>query len=98
MVVNRWYGREDGREGGKKGRCLQTFEWPRLPHAFHGSGCTLAAATAGFLARGLEPLAAVAAAQQYTWDALKHAYVVGRGQLLPGRLHRACLALPDAGA
>ena len=67
-------------------RLLETFTWERLPHSYHGSGCTLAAAIAGLLAQGLEPFTAVHEAQEYTWEALHHGYRVGMGQLLPNRL------------
>ncbi len=75
-VVNRLYGNR---------RCLERYEWSRLPHGYHGSGCTLAAAVAGLLAQGLEPYRAVAEAQEYTWQALRHATRPGRGQYLPNR-------------
>ena len=67
-------------------RLLETFTWERLPHSYHGSGCTLAAATAGLLAHGLEPFTAINEAQEYTWEALRNGYRVGMGQLLPNRL------------
>ncbi|MCK5480428.1 MAG: hydroxymethylpyrimidine/phosphomethylpyrimidine kinase, partial [Gammaproteobacteria bacterium] len=37
---------------------LESFTWERLPHSYHGSGCTLAACTAGLLAHGLAPFQA----------------------------------------
>jgi hydroxymethylpyrimidine/phosphomethylpyrimidine kinase len=67
-------------------RLLQAFTWERLPHSYHGSGCTLAAATAGLVAQGADPIAAVRDAQQYTWEALHNGYRVGMGQHLPNRL------------
>lgn len=76
-VENRLYGNR---------RLLDTFTWERLPHSYHGSGCTLAAAIAGLLAQGLEPFTAIHEAQEYTWEALRNAYRVGMGQLLPNRL------------
>lgn len=65
---------------------LETFAWERLPGSYHGSGCTLSVAIAGLLAQDLDPVAAVFEAQQYTWESLKHAYRVGKGQLIPNRL------------
>jgi len=65
---------------------VENFTWERLPGAYHGSGCTLSVAIAGLLAQDLDPVAAVYQAQQYTWEALKHAYRVGMGQLIPNRL------------
>lgn len=67
-------------------RLLETFTWERLPHSYHGSGCTLAAAIAGLLAQGLEPFTAIHEAQEYTWEALRNGYRIGMGQLLPNRL------------
>lgn len=67
-------------------RLLETFSWERLPHSYHGSGCTLAAAIAGLLAQGLEPFTAIHEAQEYTWEALRNGYRIGMGQLLPNRL------------
>ncbi len=67
-------------------RRLDAWTWERLPRSYHGSGCTLAAAIAGLLAQGLEPFTAIHEAQEYTWEALKHGYGLGRGQRLPNRL------------
>ncbi|UCE89814.1 MAG: hydroxymethylpyrimidine/phosphomethylpyrimidine kinase [Pseudomonadota bacterium] len=67
-------------------RRLETFRWPRLPHSYHGSGCTLAAAIAGLLAQGREPFTAVHEAQEYAWETLRHGYRIGRGQMIPNRL------------
>jgi hydroxymethylpyrimidine/phosphomethylpyrimidine kinase len=62
--------------------------WPRLPHEYHGSGCTLASAVAAYLAHGLEPAQAVGEAQRFTWQALAAGFAAGRGQLLPNRFFR----------
>jgi len=59
--------------------------WPRLPGEYHGSGCTLAAALAAMLARGLDVPAAARAAQDYTWKTLQAGFRAGRGQRLPDR-------------
>lgn len=66
-------------------RKLDAFAWPRLPHTYHGSGCTLAASIAGLLAHGHAPANAVHEAQQYTWEALAAGYRIGSGQLIPNR-------------
>jgi hydroxymethylpyrimidine/phosphomethylpyrimidine kinase len=63
----------------------ETFRWERLPHTYHGSGCTLASSIAGLLAQGLEPFSAIAEAQDYTWNALEAGYKVGKGQYKPHR-------------
>jgi len=61
------------------------YQWPRLAHSYHGSGCTMASACACRLAQGLAPVEAMRLAQQFTWDALTHATHPGRGQHLPHR-------------
>jgi len=76
-VVNLLYGNN---------RLLDTFSWERLPGQYHGSGCTLAAAIAGLLAHGTEPLSAIHEAQEYTWETLNHGYRIGMGQMVPNRL------------
>lgn len=45
----------------------------------HGTGCTLAAALAAFLARGYEMIEAVQEAKNYLFGALKQSPAVGRG-------------------
>lgn len=74
-VVNRLYSKP-----GKR-----SWHWPRLPHEYHGSGCTLAAALAAGLALGMDMEQACERAQQFTWNALKTAYPLGRAQWLPNR-------------
>lgn len=64
---------------------VRHWRWPRLPHRYHGSGCTLAASIAARLALGEELLQAVVTAQQYTWNSLNAAYRIGRGQHFPRR-------------
>jgi hydroxymethylpyrimidine/phosphomethylpyrimidine kinase len=59
--------------------------WQRLPGSYHGSGCTLAAALAALLARGMEPEKAVHEAQHYTWQSLAAGFSPGKGQHLPDR-------------
>jgi hydroxymethylpyrimidine/phosphomethylpyrimidine kinase len=62
--------------------------WRRLPASYHGSGCTLAAAIAAELARGLEPPQAVQAAQRFTWESLAAGFRPGGGQFVPNRFFR----------
>jgi hydroxymethylpyrimidine/phosphomethylpyrimidine kinase len=61
------------------------WSWPRLPHGYHGSGCTLASACAVGLAAGMPLAETVERAQDFTWQALQRAVPVGRGQWLPWR-------------
>ncbi len=74
-VINRWF--HDQQQ--------QVFCWPRLPGEFHGTGCTLASAIAGCLARGLTVADALQRAQAYVNDALQAAYSIADGQAIPGR-------------
>lgn len=64
---------------------IEAFSWERLPHSYHGSGCTLASSIAGLLAQGLDPFSAIAEAQDYTWNTLNFAYKIGKGQHNPNR-------------
>jgi hydroxymethylpyrimidine kinase/phosphomethylpyrimidine kinase len=69
---------------------------PRLPGEFHGSGCTLAAATAAGLAFGLPLRDAITNAEVFVAIALNNAdRPHATGQLLPRRILPARL-LPDA--
>jgi hydroxymethylpyrimidine/phosphomethylpyrimidine kinase len=77
-VLNRLYGNK---------RLLDTFAFERLPHGYHGSGCTLASACAATLAHGLDPANAVAQALDYTWHTLREGFRLGMGQHLPNRLY-----------
>lgn len=63
------------------------WRWQRLPHSYHGSGCTLASHLAGLLARGLAVPDAAARAQAYTWTSLRQAFQTGRCQWTPNRWH-----------
>lgn len=77
-VENALYGEE---------RRLRTWMWERLPHSYHGSGCTLAAACAANLARGMDVSKAVASAQAYTWGSLQAGRRIGGGQWIPNRFY-----------
>ncbi len=68
---------------------VRTDRWERLPGEYHGSGCTLASAIAAGLARGLPIAEAVQAAQDFTWQALAHAFRPGAGQSIPDRQFRS---------
>ena len=79
-----------------RGGVLRADTWQRLPGSYHGSGCTLASALAANLARGLDIGDAVYEAQDYTWQALAHAFRPGMGQYLPDRLFWARESAADA--
>jgi hydroxymethylpyrimidine/phosphomethylpyrimidine kinase len=65
---------------------IHSQEWPRLPHSYHGSGCTLASAIAARIALGQPMLQAATEAQEYTWQTLNQANRFNSGQALPSRL------------
>lgn len=70
------------------GKYIETFSWDRLPHEYHGSGCTLASAIAALIAQGLDPFNAINEAQDYSWNSLKHAFKISdKGQLIPNRFY-----------
>ena len=77
VVVNRWL--HDGLE--------RSWQWPRLPGAFHGSGCTLAAAIAARLAQGDAMADALERAQRYCHQTLAHSFAIAPGQRIPRRFH-----------
>lgn len=76
-VVNRWL--RDGVE-------QRAWRLPRLPHSYHGSGCTLAAAIAARLALGDPVAEALGYAQDYCHQALAHAFRIAPGQRIPRRI------------
>ncbi len=65
---------------------VMTYEYRRLPHTYHGSGCTLSAFLAALLARGMDVQAAVEQAQAFTHVALQRGRQLGHGQWHPGRI------------
>lgn len=69
------------------GRCIETYSWNRLPHSYHGSGCTLAASIAALIAQNLDVSTAIGEAQEYTWNTLANAYQPGKGQHIPNRFY-----------
>lgn len=75
-VVNKFFSAHQG---------LTLFTWPRLEHSYHGSGCTLAASLAGYLAHGLDLRDAIQQAQRFTWESLSHGTRIGFGQHIPNR-------------
>ncbi len=63
-----------------------TLAWDRLPHSYHGSGCTLASAIAALLAQGVDMATAIKDAQEYTYETLRSGFRPGMGQFIPDRL------------
>jgi hydroxymethylpyrimidine/phosphomethylpyrimidine kinase len=64
---------------------ITMFSWPRLDDCYHGSGCTLASACAGYIGHQVDMHDAIQQAQQFTWESLSHGTRMGFGQLIPNR-------------
>ncbi len=75
-VVNKWFSTHQD---------VTLFNWPRLQEAYHGSGCTLAAAISGYLAHKLNIRDSIQQAQRFTWESLSHGSRMGFGQHMPNR-------------
>jgi hydroxymethylpyrimidine/phosphomethylpyrimidine kinase len=60
----------------------------------HGTGCTFSAAIAAFLARGLEPIDAIASAKDYLTGALKSSYSIGHGHSPVNHFYNVRIAEP----
>jgi hydroxymethylpyrimidine/phosphomethylpyrimidine kinase len=63
----------------------QYWEINAIEGEFRGTGCTLSAAIAGFMAKGLEVNTAIEKAQDFVSRSLKHAYKLRSGQQIPQR-------------
>ncbi len=61
------------------------FQSPRLPHHYHGSGCTLASAIATLIAQKIPLAEAIQTALDYTLETLRHASHPTSGQHFPNR-------------
>lgn len=68
---------------------IRRFQWPRIKLMSHGSGATLAASIASYLAHGIRLEEAVAQGQQFTWQALSASRRLGMGRCIPNRMHWA---------
>lgn len=84
QVINRLWGQR---------KLLAEQSWPRQMGEFHGTGCTLASAIAGFIAHNNPVETAVKDAQQYTTNTIQYARRLGMGQLIPNRFYWAELGL-----
>jgi hydroxymethylpyrimidine/phosphomethylpyrimidine kinase len=73
VVVNRW----------THAGVARSWEWPRLPGEFHGSGCTLAAAIAARLAHGDVMADALERGQVFCQQALAQSFSIAPGQRIP---------------
>lgn len=57
----------------------------------HGTGCTLSAAIAGYLAHGLAPMDAITRAKMYLTEALRQSYPVGNGHSPVNHFHNVII-------
>ena len=76
QVVNTLFGHEG---------VVRTDAWPRLPGRHLGAGTTRTAAAVAAIAHGMALPEAVREAQEFTQQALRHAYRAGMGRALPDR-------------
>ena len=86
MITNSWFHLQ--LDELKNEMAVSHSQWERLEGAFHGSGCTLASALAGQLARGKTMQQAIDFALAYTHQTLEYAYKIADGQLIPQRQKR----------
>ena len=68
-------------------RELKRFHYERLPHKYHGSGCTLASSLSALIAQGHDEVHACHQALDYTHQTLINAYRLGMGQHHPNRFY-----------
>lgn len=68
-------------------RELKRYSYERLPHKYHGSGCTLASSLAAMMAIESEIENAVHQALDYTHKTLVHGKRIGMGQHHPDRFY-----------
>jgi hydroxymethylpyrimidine/phosphomethylpyrimidine kinase len=71
---------------------FEEFRHPRLKGTFHGTGCTLSALIAGYLAQGMPISRAVGRAERMLQSALASAYIVGGGALFLDHMAPARMA------
>ena len=70
---------------------LERYSYHRLPHQYHGSGCTLSSALATFLAHNKYINTAAKFAQDFTYHSLQSAQSIGQGQWLPTRIKHSVI-------
>lgn len=76
-IVNRLWGHR---------KFVSEYSQTRIHGEFHGTGCTISSAVAGYVAHGAAVPTAIRDAQAYTARAVAHARRLGMGQLIPNRL------------
>ena len=64
------------------------FNYERLPHVYHGSGCTLSASLTSYIANLDNIKEATISALDYTWQTLNNATKQGQSQWTPNRFYR----------
>jgi len=66
-------------------KLIKKFIYDKLPHKFHGSGCTLSSAISALIASGDDVDVACNKALQYTYQCLLNAKKLGKMQFHPNR-------------
>ncbi len=77
-VFNYWFSNEG----------MKQWKWPRQDGEFHGTGCTLASAIAGYLAQGKTIETSLDKGQAWCQQTLINAFFIAPGQQVPGRQSR----------
>lgn len=72
----------------QKGGAVHPFNSPRLPHHYHGSGCTLSSAITTRIAQGAPLQQAIMDGLAFTRESLQHGSQPAEGQYFPHRLFR----------
>ena len=69
----------------KKGNFVEEYKYKKLPHSYHGSGCTLASSLTSFYLKEKRMEKAVNLALNYTYNSLLNAEKIGKIQYHPVR-------------
>lgn len=67
------------------GKAHQTYQYKKLAHQYHGSGCTLSSAVIANLIKGYDVPTACQKALNWTYQTLIHANKIGKIQYHPNR-------------
>ncbi len=74
---------------------MQEYGWQTTPPTCHGTSSTLTSAVAAYRGHECPVQSAVEHAQNFTWQAMSHAWQLGFGKPTPNRLHWVNAKKPD---